>query len=120
VPPPGLLVFSFRHVDRGNPKFSLANCAIGYAEKLIERLQALSGMTWREFRENKSRALRAHSIDWAATTEPDGFLSLNFQLREVQAFQFEVSVNEHGRIHGFLVDFTFYVVWFDPDHRLYR
>ncbi|MDD1966378.1 hypothetical protein ACIPO9_04375 [Pseudomonas sp. NPDC090203] len=44
---------------------------------------------------------------------------LNEQLRSSTPFQFAVSANLHGRIHGFFVDHVFFVVWLDPDHCLY-
>ena len=28
--------------------------------------------------------------------------------------------NQHGRVHGILIDEVFYVVWLDPEHRLYQ
>ena len=34
-------------------------------------------------------------------------------------WQFALSANEHGRVHGFLRGDTFYIRWLDPDHNLY-
>ena len=57
---------------------------------------------------------------------PDGtvygieFLNANEQLRAEEAWQFEITRNAHGRVHGLLVGETFYVVWIDPDHLLYN
>jgi hypothetical protein len=36
-----------------------------------------------------------------------------------QPWQFEISSNEHGRVHGFFIGNVFNVVWFDPKHLLY-
>jgi hypothetical protein len=30
-----------------------------------------------------------------------------------------VSANEYGRVHGFFIGNVFYIVWLDPDHKLY-
>ena len=76
-------------------------------------------MTAGEFRTNKSKALRVHRHDFAGTTEPSGFGNLNEQLKAQEAWQFQLTSNEHGRVHGMLVDDTFYVIWIDPDHELY-
>lgn len=115
------LVFSFKHLDLAtNPKFNLNRCRAGYLPKLLERLKALHGFQVSELKYNKSRSLRCHSLDWSATTEPRGFVCLNDQLRSLPAWQFEVSSNEHGRVHGFFIDQTFFVVWVDPDHLMYR
>ncbi|QOY92198.1 hypothetical protein IRI77_30170 [Paludibaculum fermentans] len=115
------LVFSFKHLDLAtNPKFTLDRCREGYLSKLLERLKALHGFKVSELKHNKSKSLRCHSLDWNATTEPGGFRCLNDQLRSLPAWQFEVSSNEHGRVHGFFIDQTFFVVWVDPEHRLYQ
>ncbi len=114
------LVFSFRHLDLiSNPKFSIKRCKDGYLQKFLERLKTLNTITVRDFRENKSKSFRSHTHDWSSTTERGGFSFLNDQLRALPGWQFEISSNEHGRIHGFLIDRTFFVVWIDPDHLLY-
>lgn len=121
-PPEPTLKFSFKlldlHTKQG--KFCTTLCKDGYIVKFLERCRDLSRFTVREFRENKSRALRAHLLTFTDTTEPAGFMMLNEQLRQNEAWQFELTANEHGRIHGLLIDDTFYVVWIDPMHRLYR
>jgi hypothetical protein len=58
-------------------------------------------------------------IDWTATSEPEGFSNLLAQVSDVVPYQFEISANEHGRIHGFFLGDAFHVVWVDPEHRLY-
>ena len=121
-PPPadGNLTFSFRHLDMAsNPKFCVHRCKEGYLPKFLERLKDLNSVTVREFRENKSKAFRSHTHDWSKTTETAGFSHLNDQLRSLPGWQFEISGNEHGRIHGFIVERVFHVVWLDPDHLLY-
>jgi hypothetical protein len=34
-------------------------------------------------------------------------------------YQFSLTSNEHGRVHGFFVENIFFVVWLDPKHQLY-
>ena len=120
--PDDLIRFSFRHLNFENEKFNvpaqerLAN----YMPQFLERLRDVSGMRLSEFRANKNRALRAHTHAWDDTTEPAGFAHLNEQLQSCEPWQFCLSVNEHGRVHGLLVDDVFYVVWLDPDHKLYN
>lgn len=57
--------------------------------------------------------------DWQKTTEPDGYSELNEQLQGCEPWQFQLSANEHGRVHGILIDQVFYIVWLDPNHALY-
>lgn len=120
LPDADTLRFSFKHLDlTGNAKFSLTRCRDGYLKTLLERLRDLSRLTAKEFRTSRSSALRSHPIDFSETTEPQGFHTLNEQLRSEQAWQFQLTANEHGRVHGILLLDTFYVVWIDPDHELY-
>ena len=120
LPPDAIIRLSFKCLDLfSNGKFGIHRCRDGYLQKLLERLKDLSSLTQTEFRTSRSPSLRIHEIDWATTSEPDGFTSLNEQLRALQAWQFEITRNEHGRVHGFLLEDTFFVVWIDPDHRLY-
>jgi hypothetical protein len=114
------LRFSFKHLDlTSNAKFCTNHCAEGYVDKLLQRLRDLSGLSVDQFRANKSKSLRVHRIEFSKTSEPSGFTHLNAQLRQNEPYQFMISANEHGRVHGFLLADTFHVVWIDPKHRLY-
>lgn len=111
--------FSFRHVDQAHGKFHYSRRDPAHFCKVIARLSALSSFTVQEFHADRSPGMRAHPIGWENTSEPAGFAHLNEQLRGSTPFQFAVSANLHGRIHGFFVDHVFFVVWLDPDHCLY-
>lgn len=119
--PDDLVRFSFRHYTP-SAKFCLPiqDKAIPYLEVFLERLKDVSGIRLSEFRANKSKTLRSHSHDWEATTEKNGYSHLTSQLRECTPWQFSLTANEHGRIHGILIDDIFYVVWIDPNHSLYE
>jgi hypothetical protein len=114
-----LLRFSFKLLDLTGDKFCVDRCKGGYLDRFLTRLRDLSSLKVGEFRTNRSSALRSHPIDFSTTSEPKGFSSLNDQLRAEQPWQFEITSNEHGRVHGLLIDDTFYVVWIDADHLLY-
>jgi hypothetical protein len=124
IPPPipreQPLRFSFKHVDLTRTgKFCSILCEDGYLNKFLERLRDCSALTVGEFRSNRSSALRAHRIDFDETTEKAGFTNLNTQMQENEAWQFSLTSNAHGRIHGILLSDTFYVIWIDPKHKLY-
>jgi hypothetical protein len=112
------LAFNFKHLDLSHYKFSLSECESIYLYKFLERLKSLNTLTITEIKANRTPVLRAHPIDWQDTTEPNGF-PLNEQLKAIAAWQFQISVNAHGRVHGFFIDRTFFVVWLDPKHKLY-
>lgn len=113
------LRFSFKYLDFNHPKFHIDTVRNSYLKILLNRLKSLSNISVQNFRTNKDRALRAHMHDWRNTSEKEGFTCLNEQLRQCEPWQFELSANEHDRIHGILLDETFYIVWFDPHHQLY-
>ncbi|OWQ90911.1 hypothetical protein CDN99_12180 [Roseateles aquatilis] len=117
--PDDLLRFSFRHLH-ATCKFGLEQIsnAAGYLPHLLRRLQSISSMRPKEFLTNKDKSLRAHAHEWARTTEKLGY-ALPAQWQSCPAWQFQLSANEHGRVHGILVDEVFYVVWLDPEHRLH-
>jgi hypothetical protein len=111
--------FSFKYIDLFHTTFRVEDCGKNYLEKFLVRLRDLCGISIQEFRSNKSSAIRAHRIDWEDTSEKEGFRYLNDQLKLEEAWQFEISKSEHGRVHGILLEETFYVVWLDPLHNLY-
>lgn len=120
IPRDESLKFSFKHLDLlSNEKFSIKLCKEGYFDKFLNRLKDICGVSVSDFRTNRSRSLRSHPITWEETTEANGFMCLNSQLRQSEAWQFEITSNEHGRVHGILIDDIFYVVWIDPCHKLY-
>jgi len=114
--------FSFQYFDNTSKKFSINQCGSNYFISVLERLKKISYLSLGELKTNGSKALRFHSISWQDTTEKDGFSCLNKSLMDYAnnfSFQFEISANKHGRIHGFISDNVFYIVWFDPFHKLY-
>lgn len=114
--------FSFKYLDLvGNQKFALAQCdnVPDYIGKLFDRIKAIESLRVNDFRFGGSDALRCHAIKWEDTSEKTGFSHLNAQLRANSPWQFSVSVNEHGRVHGFFIESVFFVVWLDPRHLLY-
>lgn len=116
--PENNLKFSFKYFHL-NEKFHTQGVNPTYLNVFLNRLKSVSSFTIQEFRTNKDRSLRAHTLDWKRTTEKEGFTCLNEQLQQCEPWQFELSANEHGRVHGILLDEVFYVVWLDPEHKLY-
>lgn len=75
-------------------------------------------MTVAEFRRAGGKPLRSHEIRFYETSEKKGFGHGEIYEGEC-AWQFSLTSNEHGRVHGLLVQNIFYVIWLDPKHRLY-
>lgn len=116
--PDNLIKFSFKYLHICE-KYPLKKDN-AYIACLFERLKDVSHILINDFITNNSKGLRSHSHNWPDTTEPDGYSNLNEHLRHSQPWQFSLSSNEHGRVHGILLDEVFYVIWLDPDHNLYN
>jgi hypothetical protein len=119
-PNAGLLSFSFKYFSTTD-KYSCREQEPSYFHVMLERIKGLSGWTATEFRNDRTRSLRAHEIDWQreSLTERTFGIPQGDEFDDL-AYQFALSANEHGRIQGFLIDTVFYVVWLDPYHRLDR
>jgi hypothetical protein len=113
--PDDLIRFSFKYIDFSD-KYPLQSKDDGYFKSFFERLRSLSRMKVDEFRTNKDKSLRAHTHIWSQNSEPEGFNHLNDQLRQCEPWQFQLSSNKHGRVHGILLDEVFYIIWLDPKH----
>lgn len=107
--------------SKGN-KFRYQEKDKNYFNKLLERLRDLSRMTKKELTVENSgkRSLRCHVIDFGdkRTTENCFGLPRESDLYD-DAWQFEVSQNTNGRVHGYFIENVFYIVWLDPKHDLY-
>ena len=110
--------FSFKYFQDSHSKFSCNGREVAYWLTLLERLKAISALTAQELLVNRSSSLRCHPIKWEDTSE-NGFGLPNEEQLVDTPYQFSVSSNEHGRVHGFFIDEVFYIIWLDPNHQLY-
>jgi hypothetical protein len=111
--------FSFRYYQDDKDKFSIDRRDAKYLASLLRRLRDLSQLNSQEVINNQSKSLCCHGIVWQDTTEPNGFGIPNESVLVNVPYQFQISANEYGRVHGFFSENIFYIVWLDPDHNLY-
>ena len=117
----GLLRFSFKFYDPNHPVFHCKDRQPEYFRSLLEMMKTLSMMQVSELTHAKpTSATRFHRIEW----DRDNISVKTFGIKgweeyDEDAWQFSISANEHGRVHGFLISNVFYVVWLDPEHKLY-
>jgi hypothetical protein len=116
----GLVRFSFKYFTHSE-KFCFPNHQEKpeWVPRLFQCLQGISSMKGPEFRQ-AGRALRSHAIDWADTSEKDGYRHLPAQMQGCTPWQFSLAREELGRVHGFLLGEVFYLVWIDHTHALYQ
>jgi hypothetical protein len=113
------LRFSFKFFDHTDEDMCPAAFGDGYTQTLMQRLRDLSSWKVKQFTGPQDKAIRNHQHDWAKTSRPEGFNHLNDHFKAYPGWQFCLTANAHGRVHGIIIDDTFHVVWLDQDHKLY-
>lgn len=120
TPPPEVeLKFSFKLFDHTDEVMCPRTFSDGYTQALMQRMRDLSSWSVGRFTSQTDKAVRNHAHDWSQTARPEGFHSLNEHYRAYPGWQFCVSANEHGRVHGIIIGDTFHVIWLDKHHSLY-
>lgn len=117
--PPSGISFSYKYFQLNHDRFSVVGRDSAYLMILLERLRDLSSWNSLDLKQNGSKSLRCHPIAWEDTCELSFGIPNEDQLID-KPYQFSLSSNEHGRVHGFFIEEIFYVVWLDPDHNLYQ
>jgi hypothetical protein len=113
------LRFSFKFFDPSDGEMCPAAFNEGYTQTLMQRLRDLSSWKVKQFTGAMDQSIRNHQHDWAKTSRPKGFANLNTYFRAYPGWQFCLTANAHGRVHGILIDDTFHVIWLDQGHNLY-
>lgn len=111
--------FNFSRLSSKDPKFLYTDRDSNYFLKLLERFQHVSGLTRKELATRYASILRHHPIDFTDRNVSENTFGILSEDADDDAWQFCLSANEHGRVHGYFIVNTFYVVWLDPKHELY-
>jgi hypothetical protein len=122
LPESPLLKFSFKHLDPDHPKFRIDECPKEFWCALHRSIKHYSTWTVEQFRDENNNLEKRHPIYFQETSEPNGFGIDEEQLDYEEAWQFSVIPVPTciWRVHGILQEDTFYVVWLDRCHRLFR
>lgn len=100
-------------------KFLYKSKLAPYFVTLLDRFREVSRMNKNEMTIQNVRSLRCHQIDFSSSeVSEDSFGILGEDVNK-DAWQFQLSSNEHGRVHGYFIENVFYIVWLDPNHELY-
>ncbi|MFK8185026.1 MAG: hypothetical protein AB8B99_16770 [Phormidesmis sp.] len=133
------LKVSFEYIDWETEEFFFHGMEIKYYEKVFNCIHTISECRERDILEQTHPSLSPKSVFNSSSGSKDAFPDsviskikdkLYVQTRdedaakdqaiEISSRAFEVRVSKnHGRIHGFVWNNTFYIVWFDPAHNLY-
>jgi len=84
----------------------------------LRRFKELNAKTYAEISQQRA-VYHFHSVDWELTREKSGFPDQ--ALATMEAFQFALlGVNgQLARVFGTFYQDTFYIVWFDLNHRIW-
>jgi hypothetical protein len=125
---PRRLRFSFRYLQADHPKFDIKHCNSDYMAHLLRALQRYSSFTVDQFIEIDPSDQHRHPIHLSDSSEPRGFPSIDPDVDEDlwtdQVLQFALSEDKIAprsawRVHGFIYEDVFYVVWLDSQHNLF-
>ena len=122
VPTPKLpdenIQFSFRFYDTSSKEFCISRWG---EEKIFASLKALQDINRKTYSEllGGKTVYHFHPVPWEQTDKKNGFPNAN--VNALDAFQFAlIGVNgQKARVFGALARNTFYIVWFDLEHKIY-
>ncbi len=115
-----LLEFSFKHLDAIDSNFDLDLCDKDYLCGLLRRIQSYSNYTVEQFRDFNHESDR-NTIDPEHLRKHLDGKMLDEQLIESEAWELKLgSPGSTWRAHGLLIHNMFYLIWLDPNHRLFR
>lgn len=114
--------FSFHFLDVTDPLFNCAKTDNNWFLHLFDNLQKICDLNRNQLVTNYRQHYDAHELKWFKSNYskkkfdkvPDQILS---EIDSSDQLQFRLS-SSGGRIHGFFILNTFYIVWLDPHHHL--
>lgn len=112
------VMFSFKFFDRNEELFNCGGIEASWFIDLMDVLKDVSSMKFEEFRYKGGPPLRVHPHEWIKTSKKYPFNEEFLMQIEQNTLQFSVS-KANGRVHGFVIENVFYVVWLDRYHNLY-
>lgn len=109
-------IFSFRYMDCDHRKYSHKSYSqCNQLHQLLEKLCHYCKMTWGEI---ESGDYHAHGFEWSRSSMKSGFSSKLNIPDTAPPYQFQ-AVGKGGRVVGFHAHKVFFIVWFDPNHRIF-
>lgn len=117
-PGDGHVSFSWKFFDDQHAKFRINDRDADYFSALIARMREYCRLSAGELVRSNHRSVRCNKIHFDKSTE-NGFGIPGEELLVEHPFELLLTVNEHGRMHGFFNGDIYYVRWLDPNHNLF-
>lgn len=108
--------FSWRvhngYMDYDHPEFGWDEVKIlDFLKKIVQSLQSYEGLIWREVREKK------HCHPWGLDAIPNECYR-RLEERQIDITElYQVPLGSKPRIIGYKTGRTFYLMWWDPEHK---
>ncbi len=133
------LRISFEYIDWESEEFFFHGMLPKYYQKLFECISEIKRARERDITQQNHASLSPKSIFNTTTSIKNAFpdavinkikdklfiqsrdeSAAENEAREITSRAFEISLSKnYGRVHGFIWNNTFHIVWFDPAHNLY-
>lgn len=115
------LTFSFSFFHRENKYFNLGEVIDNWFIDLLNFLEELSNLTWIEILTTHKSKYDAHGYDGNYNVDIFNHLYniFNNGYQQFQCYQIRINKGK-GRVHGFLIGNTYYIIWLDPNHNMYN
>lgn len=117
--------FSFKHLDTEHQDFHIEKCSAAFLSRLLCRAREYESYTVQQF-VNVNHQDDRMLFYFPNSAYPDGFTSLDAELQAEHGWELKIapdakrhSIEAAWRAYGFLVSNVFYLVWLDPNHRLF-
>ena len=116
----GNIHFRFDYFDASHSFFDGSKADFDWSRNMIKRLRHLQDITVSRFKSDVrfKTSQYVHPINWTKANLDSFGIKTSTPELDGDAWQFAISKG-NGRIHGFFVGHFFYIVWIDPEHRLY-
>lgn len=132
------LRLSFDFIDWESEEFFIHGLSKSYYEHLFDALSDIKKSKSDEIKQQRHPGLRPKYIHWKGDStitrhsfhdklkkslipqcgKDEEELQKQFEIMARDSFELRVTKG-HGRIHGFIFDNIFHIVWFDPAHNLF-
>ena len=112
------LMFSWKFFDRHHEYFNLGQTEAAWYINCLDAMRDISNMQIKDFQRHAHPPLRVHRHEWDTVSAKYPLPQVLLEEIENDTYQFALS-RANGRVHGFLIENLFFIVWLDPNHNLY-
>jgi len=114
------LLFSFQFFDREHELFNIGgDIKLSWYVHLFDCLKEINNRTWHDLKTNGN--FDAHDYGgMSINVSLENYLSSKHHIvkEQLECFQIRICSKSDGRLHGFIIRNTFYIVWIDKWHNM--